>query len=497
MSIHPLHGKANIEKAYRDYLATTFPINDSRIEHEFLEELNKENHLSKGPYLEVTAPYKKGATIQELVKEGILSSFFLDMNQKELPKDRPLYVHQERAIRKAALKENFVVATGTGSGKTESFMLPIQNRLFREIENGELTPGVRAIFIYPMNALANDQIKRLRSLLRDTPEITFGRYTGETENIERYALEKFKAQNPGETKLPNELLSRNEMRQTPPHILITNYAMLEYLLLRPGDTVFFDGPYSNNWNFVVLDEVHSYNGATGTEIGMLLRRLKDRTLKGKPYRGTLQCIATSATLGTGADVKKKVLQFAEQIFDEPFFYQSEDNNALVESERIDYTEEHESRFLPDWSIYEDLLIIADKNEVMDDEIKNLSKHRLSQHEIYELLGYPRKTERFLYEFLSRDQNLFDLRELLKDKPKTLDAILIQLSVRQAYHNKEYSQNLKQGVINLVDVAVKAKALENEEPLLPARYHVFIRAIEGCYVSLYPKISVSLQAKKNG
>jgi hypothetical protein len=77
----------------------------------------------------------------------------------------------------------------------------------------------------------------------------------------------------------------------------------------------------------------------------------------------------------------------------------------------------------------------------------------------------------------------------------LNLFATYLSVRQVYHNKEYSQNLKQGVINLVDVAVKAKALENEEPLLPARYHVFIRAIEGCYVSLYPKISVSLQTKK--
>lgn len=495
MGIHPLLGKANIERAYRDYLATTFPINDPIIEEEFLKELKKEDNLSKGPYLQVTAPYKKGATIQELVNQGILSKYFLKINQEELPKDRPLYLHQEKAIKKAILKENFVVATGTGSGKTESFMIPILNHLFRELEANTLTPGVRAILIYPMNALANDQIKRLRVLLRDTPEITFGRYTGETEQLESVALEKFKEQNPNAIKLPNELLSRNEMRHTPPHILITNYAMLEYLLLRPGDHVFFDGPHSNAWKFIVLDEVHTYNGAMGTEMSMLIRRLKDRVLKEKPYKGTLQCIATSATLGTDVDAKKKILQFAEQIFDEPFHYASETDNALIESERINYAEEHEVKFKPDWSIYEELLNMADKNEISKEDIKNLAKHNLSQDEINELLDYPKKTEKFLYEFLSKDQNLFDLRDLLLEKPKTLDNIVQQLDIRQFYHNKEYPQNIKQGVINLVNVAVKAKALENEEPLLPARYHVFIRAIEGCYVSFYPKISVSLQAKK--
>lgn len=305
MGIHPLYGKNNIDIAYRDYLASSFPINDEIIEESFLKELSKENLLSKGPYLEVTAPYKKGSSVAELVSEGQLSPRFLQMNQHELPMDRALYTHQERAIRKANEQKNFIVSTGTGSGKTESFMLPILDSLFREAEKGTLTPGVRALFVYPMNALANDQMKRLRSLLKDTPEITFGRYTGETEQFEKDALNKYKHQNPNVERIPNELLSRKEMRDSPPHILVTNYAMLEFLLLRPNDTSFFDGPYSNNWKFIVLDEAHSYNGANGIEIGMLLRRLKDRVLKERPFRGSLQCIATSATLGTGEDVKEK------------------------------------------------------------------------------------------------------------------------------------------------------------------------------------------------
>lgn len=205
MSIHPLYGKNQIDSDYRDYLATTFPINDTVIEEAFLKELNAENLLSKGPFLEVTAPYKKGMSIQELVSEDILSKHFLSLNQEEMPASRPLYTHQERAIRKAKEKKNFIVATGTGSGKTESFMMPILNDLFSEYEQGLLTPGVRALFVYPMNALANDQVKRLRSLLKDTPQITFGRYTGETEQSERSALDKYRQQNPGVERLPNEL----------------------------------------------------------------------------------------------------------------------------------------------------------------------------------------------------------------------------------------------------------------------------------------------------
>ncbi|MGT2548893.1 DEAD/DEAH box helicase, partial [Streptococcus milleri] len=146
-----------------------------------------------------------------------------------------LYAHQDAALRKVRAGRNVVVATGTGSGKTESFLLPILDDLVRESEAGTLGPGVRALLLYPMNALANDQLKRLRQLLADRPEITFGRYTGDTRNSEREARENFSVLNPGEPILPNELLSRERMRETPPHILLTNYAMLEYLLLRPLD----------------------------------------------------------------------------------------------------------------------------------------------------------------------------------------------------------------------------------------------------------------------
>ena len=200
-----------------------------------------------------------------------------------LPLRRPLYLHQEQGIVKTVRDgRNVVIATGTGSGKTETFLLPILDHLLREQETGTLDqPGVRALLLYPMNALANDQLKRLRRLLAEFPAITFGRYTGETEEQQRYAESAFHDQFPDEDLLDNELISRERMRQAPPHLLLTNYAMLEYLLLRPKDCEFFDGDTGTHWRFIVIDEAHVYDGHPALN-RLLLRRLKDRVVRSEP-----------------------------------------------------------------------------------------------------------------------------------------------------------------------------------------------------------------------
>lgn len=494
MGIHPLVGKEEIERSYRDYLLTSFHINDAGISKKFEKELKKPGVLSKGPYLEVTAPYKKADTINDLIQQNKLSPLFRQLNQQELPGDRELYTHQVKAIEKALQGRNFVVATGTGSGKTESFMLPILNSLFQEKEAGKLTSGVRAIFIYPMNALVNDQIKRLRTLLADTPYITYGRYTGETEEYKQKAESEYKNMNPGERRIPNELLSREEMRENPPHILITNYAMLEYLLLRPNDTPLFDGIYSNHWKFMVLDEAHTYNGAKGIEVGMLLRRLKERVLKNRPYHGSFQCIATSATLGTGKKAQKQVLQFASNIFDEPFEYISEQDNDLITSDRIDYRTLYIPKYRPDWSIYEKLEEITKNKEVDFSKVNNLLDHGITKEQLIEIKGFSRNSQRFCFEFLKNDYNLNMLRELLNGKPKLLTNLLDTIQTELVRERKSVPKDLQEDVIRLVALAVKAKAKESEEPLLPARYHVFVRALEGAYVQFYPTLSISLHNK---
>ena len=186
MSINPVEATTAIGDSYFSYLTTTFRFQDNSLQEQLKRILHNRNSFVNGPILEATAEFKKGASLSQLIAEKILSSEFNKLVSKEFPLHRPLYLHQEEALRKVIVNQrNIVVATGTGSGKTEAFLLPIINHLMQEKEQGQLGPGVRALLLYPMNALANDQMGRLRELLRNYPAITFGRYTGETEENPR------------------------------------------------------------------------------------------------------------------------------------------------------------------------------------------------------------------------------------------------------------------------------------------------------------------------
>ncbi|GAH50863.1 unnamed protein product, partial [marine sediment metagenome] len=248
--------------------------------------------------------------------------------------ESPLYLHQEEAIRKVFNDQNIVVATGTGSGKTEAFLYPILLHLYKEYKEGTLGPGVRALILYPMNALANDQRERLRNLCKSLKDecsefhFTFGQYIGETPENEndsrRHARDQqsereqkdFCISKNGEI-VHGELLFRYEMRENPPNILLTNYSMLEYLLLRPDDSPLFDNDRARWWTYIVLDEAHQYRGSRGTEMAMLLRRLKRRLREGGRLR-SFCCIATSATLVGEEKDRASVAKFASELFDETF-----------------------------------------------------------------------------------------------------------------------------------------------------------------------------------
>jgi ATP-dependent helicase YprA (DUF1998 family) len=329
----------HLSLTYRRYLRSLLPVRDPDLARSLRDAIDRSPLLTKGPVLEATPPYSTGASLRDLISGGVLPSGFARLGGPALPLDRPLYAHQEQAIRKAAAGRNLVVATGTGSGKTESFLLPVLSELIRERDAHKLGPGVRALLLYPMNALANDQVRRLRQVLANTQDITFGRYTGETPERPAEGASLFDALNPGETRLPNELLSRAEMRDTPPHLLLTNYAMLEYLLLRPADMDLFEGAHGGHWRFVVLDEAHVYDGAKAEEVGMLLRRLKYKTshterVRLTPHRpASLQVIATSATVG---DSPGAVMEFAAKLFDAPFEWVPHDESRqdLVRATRV-------------------------------------------------------------------------------------------------------------------------------------------------------------------
>ena len=186
--IDPIKTSEHIRETYLRYLNTTFGMKHPELAEQFREIAWQSEGLFRGPILEVAPKYKKGCCLLDLIDEGVLSPEFLDyapslpMERVEtcLNLNRDLYAHQEQALRKIiGENRNVVVATGTGSGKTESFLLPIIDHLLKERAAGRLGPGARALLVYPMNALANDQVARLRHLLPPETGITFGRYTGQ------------------------------------------------------------------------------------------------------------------------------------------------------------------------------------------------------------------------------------------------------------------------------------------------------------------------------
>ncbi|MBN1247674.1 MAG: DEAD/DEAH box helicase [Anaerolineae bacterium] len=481
-SIHPLQTTNLIRDTYLRYLKTIYPFQDQVLRTEFWQALEIPELLVKGPLLEASPPFEPGRSIAQLIDAGVLHRGFCRLCSDALPLTRPLYLHQEQGITKVVGENrNLVVATGTGSGKTETFLVPILDHLLREQAARKLArPGVRALLLYPMNALANDQLKRLRRVLADYPQITFGRYTGETEEEPEKAEDAFRSQFPREPRLPNELISREALRAAPPHILLTNYAMLEYLLLRPSDSEFFDGGTGKHWRFIVIDEAHVYDGASGIEIAMLLRRLKDRVVRSEPNR--LRCIATSATLGRGREDFQTVAKFASEIFGEPFEWADDDpaRQNVVEATRLPMVAMSQP-----WGEAASSLYGALRDALPTATVPTLATIAL-EHGVpptvvqaarrdIGLQEGPAAVDRFLHLVLSGDARLHTLQNKLAETPYFLSALADELFPGEA----EAAQRL----VEVVDLAARAKPAPQSLSLLPARYHVFARALEGAFACL--------------
>ena len=182
-----------------------------------------------------------------------------------------------------------------------------------EDEEGKNEIGIRALFLYPMNALVNDQIDRIRKVLCSYPDIKYGFFTGDTKENSSNNFRKYLSEI-NECIIPdNELVSREEIRQNPPHLLFTNYSMLEYLMIRPNDFNIFNSQYTDHWQYVVLDEAHTYRGALGIEVALLLRRLSGLINK------KLQYILTSATLGDQYNGILEIVIFVEALTSSKYY----------------------------------------------------------------------------------------------------------------------------------------------------------------------------------
>ena len=246
------------------------------------------------PLIQINPNYRKGAFIDELARQGNVepetAQIFQTGKQEEPPCPKPiqLYCHQTAALTMVAGDKSFVVTTGTGSGKSLTFFIPIVNRIIRE-KKTDSSPRIRAIIVYPMNALANSQFEEIGKFLDGSNLVTVKRYTGQESATERTAIKK-----------------------NPPDILLTNYVMLDLILTRhQEDHEVVEA--AQNLEFLVLDELHTYRGRQGADVAMLVRRIRAQL-----NADNLLCIGTSATMssvGSTADRQSAVAQVASKIFD--------------------------------------------------------------------------------------------------------------------------------------------------------------------------------------
>jgi len=461
---NPAKASEQIKKEYMGYISTSFRFRNQELQAHLLKELDKS--VSKGPFIEIKDIFLTGKTIEQMISEGKISSLFKNLengkpkgyNQK-LPVNRPLYLHQEKAIEKIISGKNVVVSTGTGSGKTNCFLIPVINHLLNEKNTGKLNAGVRAIFIYPMNALANDQIKNLREILMYYPEITFGVYNGVTEHDDKDATKLYKAMYANDEypelkdPLPNEFISREKMQNTPPHILFTNYSMLEHMLFRPKDDTIFS---NSNFNYVILDEAHVYTGATGIETALLMSRLKGR-LNGERAP---QFILTSATLGNGTqEDNEKIVKFAKNLTGCEFYL-----DDIILAERNISTSYPESASYPP-EVYIDLA--NDELFLLDVLKKNNIAFNKEANE-----------EEIIYDLIYETDIYAKLRAL--KSPIIFDDFVKKLNIE------------RDTAVSFVSLC--AKAQKKGKALVDIRYHYFLRALDGGFLALDFPESFSLIRK---
>lgn len=278
---------------YASYVNSFIQIQDDRI-HSQVKESFEAGILWPNPLIQLNPAFETGGRIEELVEEGILepecSRIF------RVKKDEPphqglplrLHKHQAEAIRTAKNGHNYVLTTGTGSGKSLSYIVPIVNHVL-QYGKGK---GIQAIVVYPMNALANSQAKELEKFLchgysKEDEPVKFARYTGQESAEER-----------------------EQICTSPPDILLTNYVMLELILTRPGEQALIAA--AQGLRFLVLDELHTYRGRQGADVAMLVRRVRDRF-----EASQMQCVGTSATLATSGSYDQRradVANVASQLF---------------------------------------------------------------------------------------------------------------------------------------------------------------------------------------
>ena len=551
------HTVANrLKETLCTYLETAYRISHPAIIEERGRLLRQGEVVSQTPFIETTPQFRQGTWLQDLDIPwipGVLS----ELVQFGLPTSRfPLWRHQENALQAAWDAEghprNLIVATGTGSGKTECFYLPILSDILREAlhewpaSTGEAGLGewssrqhrwlhrrrhetrpaaMRAIVLYPMNALVNDQLRRLRRILSlddalqwqnehlHGNRIYFGRYTSQTEvpgspeetwRRTRWGEDQGRIQTGWETvgtairdcggwpRLDgSEMLCRWDMQAAPPDILITNYSMLEYMLVRPIEAPIFRqtadwlAASEDHVLTLVLDEAHTYTGARGTEVAYLIARLFDRLGVGPDQ---VRCIATSASLGETEEDLRRVTCFASDLFGH-----SEDRFTVIQAEA-----EQVPNDLPDstdselqaFSTFQNAL---EESGHFDDEDRILRASECLSKDLGLNAG-GRDASQMLYNALATYPRLLDLRQRTARNAQSLDNVANLL-----WNNLGDENQRRAATAGVLSAGAYARPYgagnPDAPPLLPSRLHLMFRGLPGLWACVDPNCSQVEEAER--
>ena len=444
---------SEVEGALRDFLATQFQPSNVALSDIIDNFLSDRSNLLKGPYLSIALPFQRAPEGGE--------SF------AEIPLGFVPYRHQRTAFERLSAGRSTVVATGTGSGKTECFLYPILDWCRKQSGKS----GIKAILIYPMNALATDQAGRIARIIHRTKalrgKVTAGIFIGE----DRPSLHT-------RMTAARIISSRETLVERPPDILLTNYKMLDYLLSRPKDQRLWrnNGPDTLQW--LVVDELHTFDGAQGTDLACLIRRLKSRL--GATGRD-LTCVGTSATLGEAGE--EALREYVGEIFGSNF----EPGSIIGE------TRQGIDEFLGKSLISDHLMPRTDLAELLNPtRFGSTEEYIRAQYELF--LGEQLEPEFFsdawrvgLAQRLRGHSAFINLLRTLAGHPKSLPEVTKDLRRSLAWCSDEEVLDVLHGLCALISVA---RTLEgsgpsaNLRPFLRVSVHLWVRELRRMVCSIH-------------
>ena len=464
----PLQQAREVRDSVIEYIKATFRFKEKDVSDAFYRFIeDKKNRLFKGPYVSLKTPFVSATKEEsENIPLDITPSF-------------PPYKHQLQAFRQLSMKnghkpEPTLLTTGTGSGKTECFLYPILDYCFH-CNQYERQTGVKVIIMYPMNALASDQAKRLAETIWNDPrlkgKVTAGLFVGEGVNAQDYPRDM------GEDHI---IENRNAIIDTVPDILLTNFKMLDYGLMRQEFMPLWKGNIDTEekvLRFIVLDELHTYDGAQGTDVANLIRRLK---LKLNLPKASLCPIGTSATIGNGEDSKARLCEYATNVFGEQFR-----EECVIEEHRIPVEEyiDAVTMGLPDGKLIKECVFGSD--DTVESYIRRLCKYWLKKSDA---------TPVEAGQILRRMGITRDLLMALKDGILTVDELKDRLEdnadfrrLRQQYSDKTCMIAIE-NLLALVAYAKRPLSGTKTVPMLYMQVQLWQRELSGIlrYVQKEPE-----------